>query len=447
MKKNILEAVGNTPIVRLNKVGAHLDAEIYAKLEYLNPGNSVKDRVAPTIVEEAEKSGRLKPGGTIVESTSGNTGAGLSMVAAVKGYKCIFVMPDKMSQEKIDRLKGYGARVIVTPTNVEPEDPRSYYSVAKRIVEETPNAILANQYHNPCNPEAHYLSTGPEIWRQADGKVDVFIAGMGTGGTISGVGKFLKEKKGNVKIIGADPIGSILYDLFYKKKVGKAQPYKVEGIGEDFKPTSLEFEYIDEVIQVNDRESLLMTRRLAREEGILAGGSSGSVVCAALKYAEKSGRKEIIVVLFPDSGLTYLSKVYSDEWMRTNSFLDYRGTVRDLIKYVPLISAKSNSLVSEVFKEMRDNGVSQIPVIEDGSLAGIINDKDLYEYLLKSPKKEETIQDAGVMDSDVPMVKEHTPIEDLHEILMNRNAAVVVNDEGKALDIITKIDVINYLFG
>ena len=218
MKKNILEAVGNTPIVRLNKVGAHLDAEIYAKLEYLNPGNSVKDRVAPTIVEEAEKSGRLKPGGTIVESTSGNTGAGLSMVAAVKGYKCIFVMPDKMSQEKIDRLKGYGARVIVTPTNVEPEDPRSYYSVAKRIVEETPNAILANQYHNPCNPEAHYLSTGPEIWRQADGKVDVFIAGMGTGGTISGVGKFLKEKKGNVKIIGADPIGSILYDLFYKKR-------------------------------------------------------------------------------------------------------------------------------------------------------------------------------------------------------------------------------------
>ena len=302
MKKNILEAVGNTPIVRLNKVGAHLDAEIYAKLEYLNPGNSVKDRVAPTIVEEAEKSGRLKPGGTIVESTSGNTGAGLSMVAAVKGYKMHLRHADKMSQEKIDRLKGYGAKVIVTPTNVEPEDPRSYYRVAKRIVEETPNAILANQYHNPSNPRAHYLSTGPEIWRQTDGKVDVFIAGMGTGGTHLRGGQIPQGKKGKRKDRRRRPHRLDLVRSFLQKKGGQGAAVQGGGIGEDFKPTSLEFEYIDEVIQVNDKESLMMTRRLAREEGILAGGSSGSVVCAALKYAGKSGRKEIIVLLFPTPG-------------------------------------------------------------------------------------------------------------------------------------------------
>ncbi|MEE9239805.1 MAG: pyridoxal-phosphate dependent enzyme, partial [bacterium] len=390
--------------------------------------------------------GKLKPCGTIVEATSGNTGAGLAMVAAVKGYKCIFVMPDKMSQEKIDRLRGYGARVIVTPTNVEPEDPRSYYSVAQKIVDENKNAFLANQYHNPSNPEAHYRCTGPEIWEQTDQKIDAFVAGIGTGGTISGVGKFLKEQNKAIKIIGVDTVGSILQNLFYGKEPGKAQPYKVEGIGEDFMPSNLDFNVIDHVVQVNDKESLLMARRLAREEGIFAGGSSGSAVCGALKYAKNLRKKETILVLLPDSGLTYLSKVFSDEWMTANSFLGEQDTVKNLIKGIPLIEATSKSPVSDIFEKMRDNGVSQIPIIEDSQLVGIVNEKDIYEYLLKFPQNDDQIKDTGMIHTDTLKVKAFTPISELHDALSKNNAAIVVDENDHAVDIITKIDVINYLF-
>ncbi len=326
MKRNILETIGDTPIVRLNAIGSDVKSKMFVKVEYMNPGLSVKDRIAPLIVQDAESKGELKPGGTIVEATSGNTGAGLAMVAAVKGYKCIFVMPDKMSQEKIDRLRAYGAQVIVTPT-VALDDPRSHYCVARGIVEETPNSILANQYNNPNNPESHYRTTGPEIWKQTGGDFDAFVTGLGTGGTISGIGKFLKELNPRVKIIGVDPIGSILYGLFHGEIDPKAESYKTEGIGESFKPKTLSFDNVDEVVQVTDKESLLMARKLSREEGILAGGSAGGAVMGALKYARSLDKPEKIITLLPDSGMFYLSKIFSDEWMAANSFLDDKETV------------------------------------------------------------------------------------------------------------------------
>ncbi len=324
MKNSILEAIGDTPIVRLNAIGADVESELFVKVEYMNPGLSVKDRIARRIVEDAERRGALAPGGTIVEATSGNTGAGLALVAAVKGYKCVFVMPDKMSQEKRDRLRAYGARVIVTPT-VALDDPESHYCVARRIVEETPNAILANQYNNPNNPESHYRMTGPEIWRQTGGDFDAFVAGLGTGGTISGIGRFLKEKNPAVKIIGVDPIGSILYGLFHGERAPKAESYRTEGIGESFKPETLSFENIDEIVRVADGESLRMARRLAREEGVLAGGSAGGAVMGTLRYARSLAKPERVVTLLPDSGMFYLSKVFSDEWMAANGFLEEAG--------------------------------------------------------------------------------------------------------------------------
>src|SRR5690606_30665514 len=305
---SVLGAIGETPLIRLNSVARGHEASVLAKAEFLNPGGSVKDRIGIAIVEDAERSGQLKPGGTIVEATSGNTGVGLAIAAAIKGYRTVFVMPDKMSDEKIQLLRAFGARVVVTPTAVEPDDPRSYYSVANRIVAETPNAILANQYHNPVNPEAHVQTTGPEVWRQTQGQVDVFVAGMGTGGTISGVGRYLKQQNPAVQIVGVDPVGSLLYEYFHTGKLGEAVTYRTEGIGEDFVPSTTDFSVIDDVVQVDDRESFLMTRRLVREEGLFVGGSSGSAVAGALKYVEKAslGPDKTVVVLLPDSGSRYL---------------------------------------------------------------------------------------------------------------------------------------------
>ena len=288
---NVLDAIGGTPIVKLQKMAAHVPADIYVKLEYLNPGGSMKDRIGLNIINQAERQGLIQPGGIIVEATSGNTGMGLALVAAIRGYKCIFVMPDKMSEEKIASLRAVGARVVITPTNVEPDDPRSYYSVSRRIAEETPNAFYANQYYNPSNPESHYLTTGPEIWEQTNGEIDVFVAGLGTGGTISGTGKYLKEQKPELKCVGGDPIGSVYYDLKRTGKMTEAFAYKVEGVGEDILPGTIDLELVDEVVQVTDRESFHANRDLARLEGVLTGGSGGLAVMAAIKYAEKTQKK------------------------------------------------------------------------------------------------------------------------------------------------------------
>jgi len=331
----ILDAIGHTPIVKLAKVASHVAADIYVKCEYLNPAGSMKDRVALNIVRDAERRGLLGPGGTIVEATSGNTGMGLAQVAAIRGYACIFVMPDKMSQEKIAALRAMGAKVVICPTAVDPDDPRSYYEVTKRIVRETPGAFHANQYYNPANPEAHYLSTAPEIREQTGGEFDVFVAGMGTGGTISGCGKYFREKKQNVKIVGVDPIGSLYYEYVKTGRMTKPFSYYVEGIGEDFLPGTMNLKIIDEIIRVDDKECFLMTRRLAREEAIYCGGSAGAAVAGAIKYTERSKKKENMLVQMPDSAQKYRYKIFDDKWMREGGFLDEEdplGTVVDLMR-------------------------------------------------------------------------------------------------------------------
>src|SRR5512146_672107 len=392
---SILGAMGNTPLVRLGRIAKDLPVPLYAKLEFMNPGGSVKDRVGAFIIEQAEKRGELKPGGTIVEATSGNTGVGLAIAAALKGYKTIFVMPDKMSNEKILLLRAYGAKVVITPTAVWPEDPRSYYEVAKRFARETPNAILVNQYHNPDNPRTHELSTGPEIWDQTDGRVTDVVIGMGTGGTISGIGRYLKSKNPDVKIVGVDIQGSILYEIWENK--GRIPPgaypktYKVEGIGEDFLPTTTDISVVDDIVRVNDRESFLWARQLVRQEGIFAGGSSGSALAGALKYAAKLPADRLVVVIFPDSGSRYLSKFYDNKWMRENGFMELEFgevTLRDLVLAKPskvLYTATLGDSMRQVMSAMRQHAVSQMPVIgADGMLAGTIEEVDLLNHVLES---------------------------------------------------------------
>jgi cystathionine beta-synthase len=444
--ESILDLVGNTPLVRLHKTAAGFKPVILAKLEQLNPGGSVKDRIGLTMIEEAERTGKLKPGGTIIEPTSGNTGHGLAMVAAIKGYKMVFVMPDKMSAEKISLLKAYGADVVVCPTNVERNSPQSYYSVADRLAREIPGAFQPNQYFNPRNPEAHYRTTGPEIWEQTEGRVDHFVAGMGTGGTISGVAKYLKERKPKVQIVGADPEGS-LYS-------GPIAPYKVEGVGEDFMPGTMDIKLVDRIIQVTDKESFVTARRLAREEGILVGGSSGMALHAALVVARDCGPDDVIVVLFPDTGRNYLSKFFNDEWMRQNGYLARLGAVRirEVLAARPrggpqLVTVAPDKSVGEAIDLMQRYGISQLPVVEDSNgrgVVGTLQERTLLDRVYRDPSVVTTAVSLA-MDAPLSEVPADSSLDDAFEPLLRGEQAVLVVDDGKPLALITRADLLEFV--
>ncbi|HEY3296587.1 MAG TPA: pyridoxal-phosphate dependent enzyme [bacterium] len=448
---NILEAIGNTPLVRLNRITQGMPSEVWVKAEYLNPGGSIKDRIAMRILDAALRSGELKPGGTIVENTSGNTGAAIAMVSAVKGYKCIFTMPDKMSQEKVNGLKAFGAKVVVTPTNVPPDSPQSYYETAKRIHRELPGSFYVNQYHNPANSEAHYTLTGPEIWEQTEGKIDYYVAGLGTGGTFSGVARYLKEKNPSIKCIGVDPYGSVFYNYWKTGQIGESFVYKVEGIGEDMLVGNMDFSLIDDIIRISDADAFNTARRLAREEGLLIGGSSGGAVFAALQVAQRAPKGSVIVAVMPDSGSRYLSKMYNDEWMRDNQFLESRprmGRVRDLLDQRDrhgLIAVHKTEHVDEVIARMKSNGISQLPVIEENKVLGLIEERDLLNFMLSGigfPSSEI----APIIHNDVPTVSEDSPLDDVSAIFTRSpNEAVIVTRNSTPADIITKIDLIDFL--
>ena len=450
MYQTILETIGNTPLVRLNKLARGLRPVVYAKVEAFNPGGSTKDRIGITMIDSAEREGKLKPGGTIIEGTSGNTGLGIAIVAAVKGYRCIFTMPDKMSQEKIDLLRAFGADVVVTPTAVAPEDPRSYYSVAQRLSEEIPNSIYPNQYSNPANPEAHYKTTGPEIWKDTDGKITHFVAGMGTGGTLSGVGRYLKEKNSKVKIIGVDPVGSVYTDFFHSGKVVEARTYLVEGIGEDFFPETMKLDILDDVIQVSDKDCFVLARKLARMEGIFSGGSGGAAIFGAIEVGKKAGKKDVIVVLLPDTGERYLSKVYNDTWLKENRMLEMadEATAIDIIRRKEhpsraLIAVATTSIVFEAMTLMKSHDVSQIPVLDNGGCVGSLREDQMVDLFLEH-RDTKNLSVGDVMAPPFPMVKGETGVEEVSRLFTRDNNAVLVRTD-HGLDIITRYDLISYM--
>jgi cystathionine beta-synthase len=455
--ENILGVIGHTPLVRLKRVAHHVAAPIYAKLECLNPGGSIKDRLGLYIIEQAERRGDLKPGGTVVEATSGNTGVGLAIAAALKGYKTIFVMPDKMSNEKIMLLRAYGSKVVITPTAVAPDDPRSYYEVAKQLARETPNAILANQYHNPDNPKTHELSTAPEIWEQTEGRVTDIVIGMGTGGTISGVGRYLKSKNPKIQVVGVDIEGSILYEIWKNKGAipdgAYPKTYKVEGIGEDFLPSTTDIGVVDEIVRVNDRESFLWARQLVRLEGIFAGGSSGSALAGAVKYAGKLAADRIVVVIIPDSGSRYLSKFYDNKWMRENGFLELEfGEVMlgDLLLAKPvktLFTAKLGDPLRSVMANMRQHGISQMPVVgPDGSLVGTLEEVDLLNHVLDAHNHNVNEAIDGLVQNAKAVYPPDTTLDDAMPML-TQGYALIVAEGGRPTGILTKIDVLDFVAG
>ncbi len=454
---SILGAMGNTPLVRLGRIARDLPVPLYAKLEFMNPGGSVKDRVGAFIIEQAEKRGELVPGGTIVEATSGNTGVGLAIAAALKGYHTIFVMPDKMSNEKILLLRAYGAKVVITPTAVEPNDPRSYYEVAKKFARETPNAILANQYHNPDNPKTHEISTGPELWEQTDGRVTDVIIGIGTGGTISGVGRYLKSKNSNIKIVGVDIEGSILTEIWQNKgKIPEGaypKTYKVEGIGEDFLPSAMDITVVDAIERAGDRESFLWARQLVRQEGIFAGGSSGSAMAGAMKYCRKLPAGRIPVVILPDSGSRYLSKFYDDKWMREFGFLSMEfgeTALGDLLIAKPdktLYTAKLGDPIRKVVAVMHEYGISQMPVIGvDGSLVGLIEEVDLLNHMIEEHEHSQNELIDPLVQNASAVFPTETSLEEAMPSLKSGLALIVV-ENSKPIGILTKIDVLDYVAG
>jgi cystathionine beta-synthase len=448
---NILEAIGNTPLVRLNRINHGLKPQMYVKADYTNPGGSVKDRIGVTMIDDAEKRGLLKPGGTIIEGTSGNTGMGLALVAAVRGYKMVFTITDKQSKEKVDLLKALGAEVIVCPTAVEPADPRSYYSVAKKLARDIPNSFYPNQYDNPMNPAAHYASTGPEIWQDSEGKITHFVCGMGTGGTISGAGKFLKEKNPAIQIIGVDPEGSLYYDFHKTGQVAKGRTYVVEGIGEDFFPSTMDMKILDDVIQVNDEECFVVARRLVKQEGIFTGGSGGGCLSAALRLAKNLDEKAYIVAFMPDTGMRYLSKVYNEEWMRERGYVDSAvaitagevvnakhksGKVRDLVIVRPY------QTVFHALKTMQEQDISQIPVFEEAALIGTVYEDQILTLALQGKDLRKLVI-REVMSKPLPKISKSAPVERVTYILSHENPAVFVEMDETRFEILTKYDLMS----
>lgn len=448
--KNILETIGNTPLVKLNKITEDIEALVLAKVETFNPGNSIKDRMALKMVEDAEADGSLKPGGTIIEGTSGNTGMGLALVAIIKGYKLICVISDKQSKEKMDILRAVGAEVIVCPTNVEPEDPRSYYSVSKRVSEETPNSWYVNQYDNLSNSISHYEQTGPEIWEQTEGRITHFVVGVGTGGTISGVGKYLKEKNPDIKIWGVDAFGSVFKKyhetgIFDKNEI---YPYITEGIGEDILPKNVDFDVIDGFTKVTDKDAAVYTRKLANEEGIFVGYSAGSAIKGLLQLKEHFKPTDVVVVLFHDHGSRYVGKIFNDDWMRERGFLEENITVAlDLIKNrinEPLIIAKTEELVSHAIDRMRQYDISQIPVEDSEGFVGSVDESDLFKLYFEDKNiADKPIKE--VMRKAFPIVKKDTSIDIISNLINKDNKAVLVDLGNGKHQIITKYDVISVI--
>ncbi|WP_293301646.1 pyridoxal-phosphate dependent enzyme [Pedobacter sp. UBA4863] len=449
---NILETIGNTPLVKLNNIVKGIPATVLAKIETTNPGNSIKDRMALKMIEDAEKSGKLKAGGTIIEGTSGNTGMGLAMAAIIKGYKCIFTTTDKQSKEKVDALRAFGAEVIVCPTNVDPEDPRSYYSVSSRLEREVPNSWKPNQYDNLANSQAHYEQTGPEIWEQTEGKITHLVVGVGTGGTISGTGKYLKEKNPNIKIWGIDTYGSVFKKyketgIFDKNEI---YPYITEGIGEDFLPANVNFDIIDLFEKVTDKDAALMTREICRQEGIFVGNSAGSAVAGLLQLKDQLKPEDVVVVIFHDHGSRYMGKMYNEDWLRERGFLkDEKLTARTIIakkENAEIVTIDCEKTVSEAFNTMSTLNISQIPVTQQGMLVGKLAESDILNALLENPSvksaKVETI-----MSATFPFVDLNTSIDRLSSLINKDNSAVLVELEDGKFDIITQYDIINAIKG
>lgn len=450
---SVLDSIGGTPMIRLARVAGGLRGTILGKAEYANPGGSVKDRIGVAIIEAAERAGQLKPGGTIVEGTSGNTGVALAMAAALKGYHCIFTMPDKMSQEKVRLLKAYGAEVVITPTAVPPDHPDHYVMKAKQLVRDTPGAVMADQFYNQANPEAHYATTGPEIWEQTGGRVTHFVAGAGTGGTVSGIGRYLKEQNPKVRIIGADPVGSLYAGYYRTRTMGEGQPYKVEGIGGDKVPTTLWWDVVDEFRQVSDRDSMAMARRLAREEGILVGGSAGTNVAVALDIAREADDPDAcIVTILCDTGERYLSKVFNDDWMQENQLLDARRTtVADILARrpkgaPPLVSVAPAAAVRQALNLMATWGVSQIPVLEAGQCVGGLIEHLLMTRALDQPALlDRPVRE--VMDAAFPVVDAAFPTDRLAAMLTRESPAALVQVDGAIAGIVSRSDVLQMMLG
>lgn len=446
--RNILETIGNTPLVKLNRVCKDVEADVVAKIETLNPGNSIKDRMALKMIEDAEKAGLLKPGGTIIEGTSGNTGMGLAIAACIKGYKCIFTTTDKQSREKVDALKAFGADVIVCPTDVDPEDPRSYYSVSSRLEKEIPNSWKANQYDNPSNAQAHYEQTGPEIWEQTEGKVTHLVVGVGTGGTICGTGKFLKEKNPAIQVLGIDTYGSVFKKyketgIFDKNEI---YPYITEGIGEDFLPQNVDFSIIDHFEKVTDKDAAIFTRRIAREEGIFVGNSAGAAIGGLLQMKNRFKKGDLVVVIFHDHGSRYLGKIYNDDWMRERGFLEEK-TVRamDLVekhKNLKLISVNAHDTVNAAYELMRKYDISQMPVKDGEEFVGSLTDNHLLTKLVENPDLK-AARVSSIMQAPFTVVQPDDTLDKLSKLITRENQALLVTDWGGNTHIITKFDVID----